>query len=79
MPYARLWSCSFPLVDDTQYRTMRKYTCGLVPPLVTVLQDVVVFEETDEAFYVGVGKSRSENIIYISSGEATDRVPAMGG
>lgn len=34
------------------------------------MQDVVVFEEKDEAFYVGVGKSRSENIIYISSGKA---------
>lgn len=33
-------------------------------------EDVVVFEEKDEAFYVGVGKSRSENIIYISSGSA---------
>ena len=29
-----------------------------------------MFEEADEAFYVGVGKSRSEKIIYISSGEA---------
>ncbi|KAF5841230.1 hypothetical protein DUNSADRAFT_13875 [Dunaliella salina] len=33
-------------------------------------EDVVVYEETDESFYVGVHKSRSEEIIFISSGSA---------
>ncbi|KAG2483154.1 hypothetical protein HYH03_017946 [Edaphochlamys debaryana] len=33
-------------------------------------QDVVVYEEADEAFYVGVGKTRSEQLIIISSGSA---------
>lgn len=33
-------------------------------------EDVQVFEESDEAFYVGIGKSRSEKIIFIECGEA---------
>lgn len=32
-------------------------------------EDVCVYEETDEAFYVGIVKSRSEEIIFICSGE----------
>jgi protease II len=32
-------------------------------------KSVQVFEETDEAFYVGIGKSRSEKIIFIDCGE----------
>jgi oligopeptidase B len=30
----------------------------------------LIFEETDESFYVGIGKSRSEKILFISSGSA---------
>lgn len=30
---------------------------------------VSVFEEADEAFYVGIGKSRSEKVIFIDCGE----------
>ncbi|GLC51718.1 hypothetical protein PLESTB_000532400 [Pleodorina starrii] len=33
-------------------------------------QDVVVYEEKDEAFYVHLHKSRSERVMYISSGSA---------
>ena len=33
-------------------------------------QDVVVFEEPDDKFYVGVHKSRSEAVIYVSCGSA---------
>ncbi|PNG99893.1 hypothetical protein TSOC_014320 [Tetrabaena socialis] len=32
--------------------------------------DVAVYEEADEAFYVDIGKSRSERILYISAGSA---------
>ncbi|MEW5300193.1 MAG: hypothetical protein WDW36_003139 [Sanguina aurantia] len=32
--------------------------------------DVVVFEETDDAFYVGIGRSRSDEMIMISCGSA---------
>lgn len=32
--------------------------------------DECVFHETDEAFYVGVGRSRSNNLLFISSGSA---------
>jgi oligopeptidase B len=30
---------------------------------------VSVFEESDEAFYVGIGKSRSEKVVLINCGE----------
>ncbi len=30
--------------------------------------DALLFEETDEAFYVGIGKSRSEEVIFIECG-----------
>ena len=30
----------------------------------------LIFEETDESFYVGIGKSRSEKVLFISSGSA---------
>ncbi|GAX79477.1 hypothetical protein CEUSTIGMA_g6918.t1 [Chlamydomonas eustigma] len=33
-------------------------------------KSVLVFEETDDAFYVGIGKSRSEKIIFIDCGSA---------
>ncbi|KAG2423507.1 hypothetical protein HXX76_015255 [Chlamydomonas incerta] len=49
---------------DRPYKVLR-HKIGTNPN-----QDVVVYEEKDEAFYVGVGKSRSEKIIYISSGSA---------
>jgi hypothetical protein len=32
--------------------------------------DVVVYEEPDEAFYVGIGRDASDKILYIQSGEA---------
>jgi oligopeptidase B len=33
-------------------------------------EDVVVFEEKDEAFYVHIGRSHSEQLLYISCGSA---------
>jgi oligopeptidase B len=32
-------------------------------------EDVVVYEEKDEAFYVGIHTSKSEQMVFISSGE----------
>ena len=32
-------------------------------------EDVVVHEETDDSFYVGIYKSRSEEVLFISCGE----------
>ncbi|GFR48589.1 hypothetical protein Agub_g10492, partial [Astrephomene gubernaculifera] len=48
---------------DRPYKVLR-HRLGCPSP------DVVVFEESDEAFYVGLSKGRSERLIYIHSGSA---------
>ncbi len=35
-------------------------------------EHTLVFEEEDEAFYVGISKSRSEEMIFIGCGEQVD-------
>lgn len=47
---------------DRPYKVWRSNLSAPAPSL--------VFEEADESFYVGIGKSRSEQILFISSGSA---------
>jgi len=49
---------------DRPYKVLR-HTIGR-----PAAEDVVVFEEKDESFYVGIHKSRSEAVIFISAGSA---------
>ncbi|GBF88888.1 oligopeptidase B [Raphidocelis subcapitata] len=49
---------------DRPYRVMR-HRIGTPPS-----QDVLVYEEGDEAFYVGIGRDSSDEMLYIHSGSA---------
>lgn len=42
-------------------------------------EHALVFEESDEAFYVGISKSRSEEMIFIGCGEGGERGRGWGG
>jgi protease II len=47
---------------DRPYRVMR-HKVGTPPA-----SDVLVYEESDEAFYVGIGRDASDGVLYISCG-----------
>ena len=56
----------FFVTKDHQERPFKVWRHGLTEKV----EDVAVFEEVDEAFYVGIGKSRSEKLIFIECGES---------
>ena len=56
----------FFVTKDHQERPFKVWRHGLTEKV----EDVAVFEEADEAFYVGIGKSRSEKLIFIECGES---------
>ena len=61
---------------DQQHQHQHQPTTNSVGA--AVADDVVVYEETDEAFYVGLGRSHSERLLYVHSGSAVTRLVFVG-